>query len=156
MPVRSSLPRSRHYAATFCKGVNKGLSVLRSSLHKKQNKKPRNRNSQQQLGAPCEVLKSSDFQTCHGVGVTRCLVTRCLGYWWHGIGERYVGEESWCSARNGSSGEDEPPLADPLTQTPDPAVPFVFPPTWKTLPIFTGCEDPTHPPSQPASHSRLR
>ena len=68
---------------------------------------------------------------------------------------------NWCSARNGSSGEDEPPLADPLTQTPDPAVPFVFPPTWKALPIFTGCEGPTHPPGlsycsgtvNPESHS---
>ena len=79
MPVRSSLPRSRHYAATFCKGVKKGLSVLRSSLHKKRYTKPRNRNPHQQLSAPCEVLKFFGLQTCHGVRVTRCLLIT-IGY----------------------------------------------------------------------------
>ena len=42
---------------------------------------------------------------------------------------------NWCSARNESSGEDEPPLADPLTQIPDPAVPFVFPHVEKRCPL---------------------
>ena len=41
---------------------------------------------------------------------------------------------NWCSTGNESSGEDDPPLADPLTQIPDPAVPFVFPHVEKRCP----------------------
>ena len=51
-----------------------------------------------------------------------------------------------CSARNESSGEDDPPLADPLTQIPDPAVPFVFPHVEKRCPHSLVVRDPpTHP-----------
>ena len=132
--------------------VGEGPGDLQAFTHVMERERATHRQVPGREGArSCPRHTSSHSLATRGVNCMRAPSTL------HVTGEA-GGEDgrNWCSARNGSSGEDEPPLADPLTQIPDPAVPFVFPPTWKTLPIFTGCEDPTHPPSQPASHSRLR